>query len=239
MHQLRLTLLGVGLGSSVGDIWPAVFPDTPDFDEQRPRDGTRRRGVELPIGGILELLEAPGRKDIFRRPAASSTAGDLFSSDNPLFIDELPKFTDMSKSIINSDLHGYSRLAVGAGIFIPAESVEQAYEALSEITSSLNVDPKRMREVIYKVNWAVTSNKAPDGIINRITGFNIPTIIAAQLSSSGEATQLPGREVFVHIDIDINTSQGNAKEIEKSEALAIYNELVDLLCENAEKGECR
>jgi hypothetical protein len=132
------------------------------------------------------------------------------------------------------------RLAFGAVLVCQSDSKEDAYEKLGTILSSVKVDPKNMRELVYRINWPQMSNVVPGLELNRITGWSTVGVAMAtfQVASPQTLMETAGPTLhFVRLEIDHNTDQSRGDPVEPALRMPIFGELVEMARENATMGE--
>jgi hypothetical protein len=132
-------------------------------------------------------------------------------------------------------------MAFGATLLGRCADRQSAYKTLIGLLKTVQGDPERMRDLIIRVNWPVNSTSVNGLILNRITQWavfemhiqlTIPTI-AQPLIDDTPAT------FVIRLEFDHNTDAKWTASFDQNRLVPIYNELVQLALENAEKGEVR
>lgn len=133
------------------------------------------------------------------------------------------------------------RLAFGIHLVSPATNKEDAYSQIGEQLRSVKIDPVKMRDLVYRVNWPRTSKIAPGLEMNRLTSWSSVNIKSGllQLTDAGLEPNLlhPQAIDVARLEIDHSTSQSNSKPFDKAVLAPILEELVALARENADAGE--
>jgi hypothetical protein len=128
------------------------------------------------------------------------------------------------------------RVALGAVLLAPQASVDEAYTALLGMVKSVSGDPRKMRDLLFRVNWPVSSASANGLIINRLTTWSVVGVQFKLLVEPGTMIDETPLSHFVRLEIDHNTHP-RSNPFDKNSVVPIYRELADLALENAERGE--
>jgi hypothetical protein len=132
------------------------------------------------------------------------------------------------------------RMAFGAILLARCADRQDAYKTLIGLLKTVQGDPERMRDLIFRVNWPVKSTSVVGLTLNRITHWAVLEIHAIQLviptSAQPVIADTPGTFV-IRLELDHNTDAGWTDPFDQNRLVPIYNELVQLALENAEKGE--
>lgn len=191
-------------------------------------------------GGVLNLIFAAQRLDLIltakppeKPEPAIPTVGQWAEVRN--------NFDRMSNVLLGSMQQEIVRLAVGGVLLGAKETLDDTYGELSRLLKSLRVQPKIMRDLHYRVNWP-TESKAMQGLkINRLTTWAAMRIQMSFMQITGDKMSVAGsadNELFaVRLECDHNTDASNQAPFDPKLVLPIYNELLGLFVENAEKGE--
>jgi hypothetical protein len=149
-------------------------------------------------------------------------------------------FGKMSTALLSSITQPIVRLAVGGVLLAKAETVEQSYERLRDLLKSVKIDPKKTRDLHYRVNWALDDEV--EGLkINRITTWASMRFNTTFMQITGDKVAVagtPAKGLFaVRLEVDHNTDALNQEPLGHNKLMPIYQHLVALIDENAEKGE--
>jgi hypothetical protein len=133
-----------------------------------------------------------------------------------------------------------NRVAFGGGLLAPADSKEDAYRQLAALLQSVRVDPARMRDFLYRVNWVKGSSVVAGLDLNRLTIWSAMLFTRGVLQMTGTELAVGPPEVSVHgarFEFDLNTSQSHREAYDPTILVPILEELVSMARENAEVGE--
>lgn len=148
-------------------------------------------------------------------------------------------FVDATKPWIESVQEPVLRIAVAGTALARCDNVQDAYTKLLKMLQSVKGDPERMRELVFRINWPTTSTKMQGLVLNRITTWSILQIQLQLMVRTGQSTVLnetPATQV-IRFEFDHNTDAGRTEPFDRATLVPIYEELVALALENAEKGE--
>jgi hypothetical protein len=130
------------------------------------------------------------------------------------------------------------RIAFGAQLLAPARSREAGYEKLAKLLRSVTVDPKNMRELVYRVNWPQASTVLRDLQLNRITAWTSVSVSTSLINpGTGEAFAVENSQDAVSLEIDHNTTADRKIPLETDVLVPIFRELVTLADDNTRGGE--
>jgi hypothetical protein len=132
------------------------------------------------------------------------------------------------------------RMAFGAVLLGRCADRQDAYKKLIGLLKSVRADHERMSELIFRVNWPVNSTSVNGLSLNRITQWAVSEVHAIPLmipmTTPPVIDDTPGTFV-IRLDLDHNTDVKWTSPFDQKHLVPIYNELVQLAYENAEKGE--
>jgi hypothetical protein len=96
-----------------------------------------------------------------------------------------------------------------------------------------------MKELLFRCNWPFESKAVGGLMINRITTWSAIRVTQSRLQITGESFNVsPGPELdAVRLEIDHNTDQAISAPFDKARLVPIFEELVELAQQNAERGE--
>jgi hypothetical protein len=146
------------------------------------------------------------------------------------------KFGQVTETWIAGTSAPIVRMALGAVLLAPQPNVDKAYTSLLGMVKSVRGDPGRMRDLLFRVNWPVSSASAGGLIINRLTTWSV---VGFQFKVEAEPRTMIDEtpiSYFVRLEIDHNTLP-RTQPFDKNSVVPIYRELTDLALENAERGE--
>lgn len=134
------------------------------------------------------------------------------------------------------------RIAFGAVLLNRCPTRREAYTSLIGLLKSVNGDAGRMRELIYRINWPIESNSVPGLTLNRITQWavlELRTQIMMIAPGSPVIEQSAAPIFVIRLELDHNTDEGWMNPFDRDSRDLIYEELVQMALENAEKGELK
>ena len=132
------------------------------------------------------------------------------------------------------------RVAFGGVLLAAAESKEDSYRQLGELVQSVKIDPVRMRELVYRVNWPQQSSVVNGLELNRLTTWNSIMFARGLMQITGAEVTMATAESSLNaarLEFDMNTFQGRKEPFEAGTVVPILHELVFMARENAKAGE--
>ncbi len=219
------------------DIFRAITGEAPDAQEDRPKEGVRvQKGPFL--RGSLQVVLNPIRIDVVLSPvlgpeillgAASQTLGDFATT-----LDDFA--TEIRKWLPGCGLPA-SRLALVAKALAPADSIIAAYQILKDNLTSVIVEPGKMQDLMFRVNWRAESAYMPERYLNRLTTW---AAITAK-TQAGPAGALPTVQVeerhYAYREIDVNTPAEHSEELPSDQLARIFDELLAVVVATSKGGE--
>jgi hypothetical protein len=129
-------------------------------------------------------------------------------------------------------------MAVGAVLLAPQPNLEDAYKSLLGMVESVEGNPAKMRDLVFRVNWPVNSTSVNGLMINRLTTWTVIQIrYQVQVGNANVLLDATPLSHFVRLEIDHNTDAQRTQPFDQNRLVPIYGELANLALENAEKGE--
>ncbi len=190
-------------------------------------------------GGLLTLTYAGPRVDLVLQPKPDEKINFEVPAVG-LWADVHGTFNAMALALFASISAPIIRMAVGGVLLSKTDTLEQSYEQLQALLKSVKIEPKRMRDLLFRVNWPIESKVA--GVkVNRLTTWAAMRYSSAMVQLTGDkmsVAEIPADALFaVRLECDHNTDGNNQKPFENNKIVPIYEELIKLLEENATKGE--
>ncbi len=135
-----------------------------------------------------------------------------------------------------------NRLAFGAVLLSPAESVPEAYRALDKLLPSVDIDPDRTRDLIYRINRRRSSRCGIEGLeVNRLSTWGMVSVstIEMEISIGGseKVRQVEPPQYACRLEFDVNTTPEFGGELDKKKLPALLDELIELGSEIATEGD--
>jgi hypothetical protein len=132
------------------------------------------------------------------------------------------------------------RIAFGAVLNYPTADRDAAYDVLKKMVTTVKIDPERMRELSYRVNWHTTSNVVRGVIVNRITSWSAVLVVTSNIQQfplpSIAPTSIPPLH-GVRLEIDNSTDAARADPFQQKQLIPIIKELISCASETAQKGD--
>jgi len=212
-------------------VWRALTGKEPEADENRPRQGSRQQSGEWDGVSLVVNVSDP-RIDILITPILTASIEGLAIGSFP---EQSSKFVGLvSKWLQNADIQCI-RIAIGALLWMPTASLEEAYQRLDKLVPSVSYDAENAREVTYRVNRPRKSSV--NGMrVNRITTWSSITLQRSFAAAEGQPFQKTDQN-YVSLECDHNTEQSRTDILPAPERVPLLQELFDLVGENARKGE--
>lgn len=235
---LRVTFFPVHPVSLTSDWWSEFTGSDPESVTSLPKEQVTQ--VAGPFDDAhLSIISAPGRIDVLLQPPqpVSITAGAVsIAVPQHTLKDALALLSIVSSKIsaLAERMPLVQRLALG-GIFLKeATSIEDSYLELKKLLKSVTVQPEKMRELIYRVNWPVSIDSKG---FNRL-GIWASLRVKVRAMGAGVGDEIPLIDKsYVSFEFDINTAPGPLIQFEPSDVRATFPKLAALLKENLEQGE--
>ena len=241
VQQLRLSIFSNEPVSVTEQDWKTLTGQ--DEAETRTALPGGKQYAGKSFGGLFSIAYSGTRADILLD--VDATTEDLTEDQKLPCIGKWEKLSASFPGIIEPFLEHVKfpivRIAFGAILACPVPSKEDAYKLLDELLDSVDIDPKNMRELIYRINWPQMSKVIPDLELNRITNWSAVNVTRKLLQMTGAEMSVAAAGPLlqaVRLDIDHSTAQGNIAPFEKAQRVPIFQELVKMAGENAEAGEC-
>jgi hypothetical protein len=238
-ESLRVSLFSNAPTSVNDEDWRALSSQTEQYNRQTTLGGLIFSGnID---GGQLNLSGINKRVDIILTTIPPTT---------PVSEGRLPtigqweaardRFSSFTSAWIETAKFPIVRVAFGAVLLCPTASRHESYTVLKRLLTSVSVDPDKMRELLFRINWPTTSKIIDGLLINRITNWSAIEFLLAnvELGASPSATASTQGHA-VRLEIDHSTDLARSKPFAHGQVLSIYKELISTASDNANKGECR
>lgn len=239
---MRATAFLVNAGKAGGGIWERLFSEPAEISLVRPKEGIRQE--EGPFGGgklIITSRSLPARIDLiyaFEMAATEefSTLG-TFQSSNYEFLKLVNRYLDESEEI--------SRLAFGAVLLRQAVSKEGGYKSISSCLPDITLDCANSQDFLYQINRPRLIELQGTGLlVNRLSKWAVARIQRLQIEVNiGEKTShtVPSLEGMYacRLELDINTSPKGVDPLDRAILSPIFEILMELGKEIAEKGDIK
>lgn len=223
--------------------WNDLVGVPPEHSSFRQRDSISQH--EGPFnGGVLILALQPGRIDWYLTAKQAEEEPDSPGGLSLLKPEAIAKFQDLiSRWMLLESYPPLIRLAFGQVLLQPVESREAGYLQLRTYLPSVDLRPEST-DFLYQINRPRQSTTVPGLRINRLCKWSV--ILASKISfifSTGQkettsfSPRLVDSEQACRVELDINTLPEHQSEFDRPTSSAVFEELVLLAKEIAEKGD--
>lgn len=236
VNLLRLSVFCSGNTTASDAEWK-LLTGQDEADSRATIPGGRRFSGKS-AGGLLTLAHAGQRLDLVLQAGETGTDEPNLPVIGP-WTDLRGTFSQMAAQLFGSVKVPVVRIAFGSVLLAKKDTLESSYQQLKTLLKSVDVDPKRMRDLHYRVNWQCDSKVIPLKL-NRLTTWAAMRFSATLLQVTGDKVTISGAEqeqFAVRLECDHNTDAANQEPFESGKIGTIYQELTELVAENAEKGE--
>jgi len=217
------------------DIFSQLVGEAPELQQEKPKEAIRLQSGPF-LRGQLQVTIDPVRVDIVLSPVFGADA--LLGSSQTLgeFSAELNDFACTIRKWLPGCGLPASRLALVAQAFAPAESPTSAYEILKDNLTSVTVQPGKMRDLWFRVNWPVSSDLTEEKYLNRLTTWASMTVLARAGAPGGAITTMI-EKFYAYREIDVNSPAEHPNELPADQMVPIFDEICRVILATAETGE--
>ena len=236
---LRLTaFVSVPMNPTGMNFWEQLMGDSPDEVRRRPQEQFFREEGPF-FEGRLSVEARKDRIDWRLGHDPKNLAGSLPKVGPYQTLSE--RFRQLMLNWLDN-CPVTSRLAYGAVLFVPADSIPQACQILEPLLPIIQTRWENTHDFQYRINRRRRSSCGVEGLeINRMATWSVVTISGVQLdfiSGRLEPSLTPIRSNgMCRLELDVNTSPERQLEMDESLRLPIFNELVDFGNEIASQGD--
>ena len=214
----------------LGDIWKELIGSPYSDEIAKPLEGIKI--VKGPFDDGLLSITSQGARNVFEvRWQASTNHVDPDSGYPSIgdFETALSAFNKLAKKVLRGRfISRIVRIAFGSVIQLPAKDRYMACENLAKYLRRIKLNPKRSRDILFRINEPRDSSLSIDGLsVNRINNW----ALVAMQSFSVNAQQIQDVGPISHgaqLELDINTCQEYKGLLPKSKLQKIYDELVQM-----------
>ena len=235
--KLRITAFTTTpLQGSIITWWKDLINDEPAEQTSFPKKGIYRFSGPY-LDGILTLNIEPVRIDWFYDTIIdkeNKSTIDTFSEGLNKFIPLMSKWFEYIPEI------PIGRLALGTILQIPVKNRKIGYEIISSYLPDITLDSENSSDFFYQINRPRASKlNIDDLVINRLSKWQVISIISGQTPlGQSELGYIPFMEDYsCRLELDINTSNKFKGLLPSDKTNDIFQELVELGKEIAEKGD--
>ncbi len=219
------------------DWWKSVVGEPPEQRTEQPRTG--------------ELVEyakrGKGRMELQINPASFTWIHHITEVQSQEKFEALGEFQSnceefcglMDKWFNLDSVPDLVRLAFGAVLIQSANSKEESLERLGKYIESVKLDTSNTSDFLYQINRRRPSNLTIDGLVmNRLMKWSVGQIRVLMTHSDGRARFISTpSESIVQLEVDINTVPDFEGIIPRDQFSNVFEELVELGTEIAERGD--
>jgi hypothetical protein len=214
--------------------WQSLTGAPPAETAAQPRLGQSHEAGPF-ANGLLRLIQERAR--IEWRYEALDTPEETFPQLGPV-AEELPRWLPSMTRWLQGG-PALRRIAFGAVLVHQVPNKETGYRFLASLLPAVRLDPAAS-DFLYQINRPRVSRSRPGVMINRLTTWSVRTV--ARLGIRLVGLQALPSDVERHglacrLDLDINTAAEFEGTFQQSELPPIFDELVRLGTEIAEKGD--
>jgi len=235
----RLTVFFLTPGKiDTSNWWQLATGELPEVRNSQPKIGVLQEEGEYK-GGRLALTTQPDRADWLFLPSFDKEMGvPDFGQLKPYIssIDILTKLViDWLK--VTPPL---SRVAFGMVLHHPVPDRSTGYRELAKYLTMVQIDPENSSDFLYQINRRRLSSIITSLPLNRLTKWAVANVDSRQFSlglgiplQTIESTN----QHFVRLELDVNTAQEFRKQLPSDQIPLVFEELVNLAKELADKGD--
>jgi hypothetical protein len=233
VQQLRVTIFPSKPIPVTPEIWQALAGSLPETETKRPRDGsTLLAGV---VDGIqIVISNTPAQFDVLFGPQPPVAMAQTLAALPRTTIGEVKTVFEMIRAkvpVVFDFVPESARIAFAGTVLLATEDVKDSYNKLATLLHSVEMQPTKVRDFYYRVNWPLTV----DGVdINRLTTWS--AVVVRTMSVADVAHSAVSDSHYAQLEFDINTVPSPAK-FSSAELRQVFPTLVALVEENLERGE--
>lgn len=218
--------------------WDDAVGFPPEALVSRPKAGQHQAQGEFE-GRRLTLHLQPGRID-WRLNALVNKAVE--EEPDLVLLGPFPEAVMSLSKIVApwlSQAPEIGRLAFGAVLAQPVETVRAGYVLIQKYLPSVRLDPDGSSDFLYQINrFRNTTTRVEQLRVNRLMKWSVQVAqqVIVTLGEGGVATRTVGEEPACRLDLDINTAP-DFGVLPAEQLGAILEELMELGREIAQKGD--
>ena len=133
-----------------------------------------------------------------------------------------------------------TRIAFGAVLFISVKDLASAYQELSRFLPTVELGGTDSPDFLYQINRPRASKSLPEIRVNRMTKWSViqgESISIGFRAGGGSVLASASPELACRLELDINTVPESMTSTHQARIQPLFNELVELGSEIAEKGD--
>ena len=234
-ESLRLTVFPTpGDRSSIQDWWQELLDEPPEKLVSTPKTGeTQLQGT---FNGQLLLLSAHAmRIDLRHSTKPTSAPTQEFSTLGP-YEGARQVFCDLVlRGLSLETFPRIQRLAFGAILTKPVESLKSGYEALRVYLPAVEISTNSS-DLLYQINRRRPSGVIDSLALNRLSKWSVQTVQGVLMRGDGKVVQTT-TEYSCRTELDVNSVPEQTDELPRDVLRALFGECVGLADELATKGD--
>jgi hypothetical protein len=134
------------------------------------------------------------------------------------------------------------RIAVGSVLILPVEDRKDGYEKIAKYLPYVKLDAEHSRDFNYLINRPRSSKSGLENFtINRLSRWSVARFTGIQLQGeipgNLQLTETSGDWSACRVELDINTQTERKDQLPSERVLRLFDELITLTEEIAEKGD--
>lgn len=237
-ERMRLTVFRFpGTDFDAAAAWTTFAGHEPEEISRKPSAGSS--SAVGPFGAGRLMIECdPLRIHFIYAPAPPNEKGialDLGPMD-----EQIANFVSSAKKWLPSAPPSL-RIAYGLVLVRPVRSRQEGYVELSGYLPNVRIDPEHSSDLSYQINRPRGSNVLGNEKINRLSKWSVGLLVVDALAMSasreGGRRERLSEEHKCRVELDINTIAERVEPLPQDRLVAVFEELVALAVEIAEKGD--
>ena len=241
VESLRCSVFPTDTTSESGEtIWQSLVGSSPDIEQRY-----SQRQITT-VEGAWKLARL--RLDIQRAQMDWRAIVDVRKATDELlsigtYGDVKSDFQPLMQRWLRSDCPCANRIAFGAILLLPQESMVAAFKMLDTLLPAVKVDSNNTLDFIYRINRRRNSSSSVQDLqINRISNWSVVEIVNAHVEMPGQGNspspmQIQSSMHLCRLELDINSVPEHSFEFDNKQMESIFEELAELGTEIAIKGD--
>ena len=239
-YILRLTAFPSPLAQfDSSNWWANIVGELPESQDRKPKIG---KVTEIgPFDGSNLILDVQPDRIDWRLTSLSEVNRPL-----PLSKEELVPLQPILNRYIQIANEWFRvappliRLAFGARLGIPVDNKIDGSHILSSYLPFMDMDFANSSDFLYQINRSRTSTVVPELRLNRLTKWSVLSATTGSFVMRDQqpvSTSTTQNFYSCHLELDINTSAENTDEYQPEHLSPLFDELVQIGLEIAQRGD--
>ncbi|WP_024509695.1 hypothetical protein [Bradyrhizobium sp. ARR65] len=239
-QALRATFFPTEATAVAAEWWQEFTGSQPDNENRQPKDAIVVVSGAFE-GAFLSISSGIGRVDVVFQPLLPNQINPLDGQTLPtVSVGPAEALFDKLFSrlrAVSERLKLVNRVALAGTLLKPVTSRDEAYEELKVLLKSVSVNPARMRDLIYRVNWPTQDTAGR--VVNRMGAWGSMTarVSAQGLGEAPTGSAILSENHYVSFEFDFNTAPDPEVRFTPEEVTSEFQFLRGLLEENLKQGE--